>query len=123
MLDVIPKRDIYVYAPGDHPYQVIRLRLDEPDFLRPHELIYPPSETYHFEPLDETVPVYQQPFLLMQEVTVPMGREIAGLAAAPGAALTIEGALEYQACDHDVCYVPTEIPVSWEFAWRPLVRD
>ena len=54
---------------------------------------------------------------------MPMGREIAGLAAAPGATLTIEGALEYQACDHDVCYVPAEIPVSWEFAWRPLVRD
>ena len=58
VLDVIPKPDMYVCAPGDHPYQAIRLRLDEPYFLRPHELIYPPSETCHFEPLDETVPVY-----------------------------------------------------------------
>ena len=123
VLEVIPKPDMHVYAPGDHPYQVIRLRLDGPDFLRPHELTYPPAATYYFEPLDETVPVYQQPFRLTQEVTVPVSQEIEGMAAPPGATLTIEGALEYQACDHAVCYFPTEAPVSWELAWRPLVRD
>ena len=45
----------------------------------------PPSELYHYEPLDETVPVYQQPFRLVQEVTVPMNEETAALAAAPAA--------------------------------------
>ena len=100
---------------------MIRLRLDTPEFLRPHEPTYPPSETYYFEPLDETVPVYKQPFRLSQDVTVPMSRETAGLAATPDGMLTIEGALEYQACDDEVCYLPTEVPVRWTFAWQPLL--
>ena len=122
VVDVTPKTDMHVYAPGDHTYQVIRLRMDAPEFLRSHEVVYPPSQTYHFEPLDETVPVYAEPFRLIQDVTIPMSREIAALAAEPGATVTLEGTLEYQACDHEVCYVPAEVPLSWELTWRPLVR-
>ena len=123
VVDVAPKPEMHVYAPGDHDYQVIRLRVDAPEFLQSHEVSYPPSETYHFEPLDETVPVYQASFRLVQDVTIPMSQESADLAAEPGATLTLRGALEYQACDHEVCYVPAEIPLTWELDWRPLIRD
>ncbi len=122
VVDVTPKTDMHVYAPGDHTYQVIRLRVDAPEFLRSHEVVYPPSQTYHFEPLDETVPVYEEPFRLIQDVTIPMSREIAALAAELGGTVTLEGTLEYQACDHEVCYLPAEVPLSWELTWRPLVR-
>ena len=122
VVDVIPKDTMHVYAPGDHTYQIISLRLDTPDFIRVHDVTYPASQIYHFEPLDERVEVYEEPFSLVQEVTIPMNREIAGLAAQPDATLTIEGALEYQACDDAVCYTPVELPVSWTFDWRPLVR-
>ena len=30
----------------------------------------PPSEIYHFKPLDERVEVYQKPFRLVQDVTI-----------------------------------------------------
>ena len=123
VVDVTPKTDMHVYAPGDHTYRVIRLRIDAPDFIRSHEVSYPPPETYYFEPLDERVPVYLAPFRLTQEITIPMSREIGEVAAEPGATLTLEGALEYQACDHAVCYVPAEVPLSWQLAWRPLARD
>ena len=123
VVDVTPKPGMHVYAPGDHLYRVVRLRIDAPDFLRVHAPAYPPSEIYHYEPLDETVPVYQRPFRLVQDVTIPMTEATAALAAAPGAVLTVEGALEYQACDDEVCYVPAEVPFTWEFAWRPLVLD
>ena len=123
VVDVEPKPGMHVYAPGDHLYRVVRLRVDAPDFLRVHPLSYPPSEQYHYEPLDETVPVYQQPFRLVQEVTVPMSEETAALSAAPGGKLVIEGTLEYQACDDEVCYIPAEAPLRWELAWRPLVRE
>ena len=122
VVDVTPKDTMHVYAPGDHTYQVISLRIDTPDFIRAHDVTYPASQVYHFEPLDERVEVYAQPFSLVQEVTIPMSREIAGLAAQPDATLTIEGALEYQACDAAICYTPVELPVSWTFDWRPLVR-
>jgi len=123
VLDVTPKPGMHVYAPGDHSYQVIRFRVDAPDFLQLHESTYPASEMYHFEPLDETVPVYAAPFRFVQEVTIPRTQEIAALAAEPGARLTIEGTLEYQACDDAICYLPAEVPVRWELEWRGLVRD
>lgn len=122
VVDVTPKTDMHVYAPGDHTYQVIRLRMDAPEFLRSHEVVYPPSQTYYFEPLDETVPVYVEPFRLVQDITIPMNRETATLAAEAGATVTLEGTLEYQACDDEVCYLPAEVPLSWELTWRPLVR-
>jgi hypothetical protein len=123
VLDVTPKPDMHVYAPGDHSYSVINLRVNAPEFVQLHDIEYPPAGTYRFEPLDETVPVYEEPFRIVQEVTIPMSREIAALASEPGARLTIEGTLEYQACDHEICYVPAEVPVSWDFEWRALVRD
>ena len=122
VVDVTPKDGMHVYAPGDHTYQVISLRVDTPDFIRTHEVGYPEPQIYHFEPLDERVEVYEQPFTLVQEVTIPMSRAIGALAAEPNATLTIEGALEYQACDDAICYTPVELPVSWTFDWRPLVR-
>ena len=109
-----------MYAPGDHTYQVIRLRLSVPEFLQAHEIAYPPSELYHFGPLDETVPVYETPFRFVQEVTIPMSREIVARARA-GDTLAIEGTLEYQACDHEICCVPAEAPIRWEVDWRPLI--
>ena len=121
VVDVTPKPEMHVYAPGGHTYRVIRLRIDEPDFLRAHDVAYPESEIYHFVPLDERVEVYQSPFRLVQEVTIPMSRDIAGQAAAPDATVTIAGALEYQACDHEICYLPVEVPLTWTLAWRPLL--
>ncbi len=122
VVDVTPEPGMHVYAPGGHTYQVISLRIDAPEFVRSHEVSYPASEIYHFEPLDERVEVYERPFQLVQEVTIPMTREIGALAAEPGATLTIDGALEYQACDDAICYTPVELPVSWTLEWRALVR-
>ena len=122
VVDVTPKAGMHVYAPGDHDYQVISLRVHTPGYVRSHGVSYPDSEIYHFEPLDERVEVYQQPFQIAQEVTIPMSREIGGLAAAPDAMLTLEGVLAYQACDDAICYTPVELPVAWTLVWRPLVR-
>ena len=123
VVDVTPKAEMHVYALGDHTYQVIRVTLHAPEFLQSHDTNYPAAESYHFEPLDETVPVYSEPFRIVQEITIPMSREIAALASEPDARLKIEGTLQYQACDDEVCYLPVDVPVSWEFEWRPLVRD
>ena len=122
VVDVTLKPGMHVYAPGDHGYRVIRLRLTAPDFLRSHEVTYPPSEMYRFEPLDETVAVYKEPFRLVRDVTIPMRGDIGALALEPGATLRVEGALAYQACDHETCYLPAEAPLGWELSWRPLVR-
>ena len=50
---------MHLYAPGKHDYQVVQLTLDPQPWLRVHETRYPPSEIYHFKPLDERVEVYR----------------------------------------------------------------
>lgn len=122
VVDVAPKPGMHVYAPRDHAYQVIRLPTTSPDFLRSHEVSYPPPGMYHFGPLDDAVPVYENRFRLVQDVTIPTQRDVAELASERGAALRVEAVLEYQACDHRVCYVPQAVPLRWKLSWRPLIR-
>ena len=110
-LAITPKRDMHVYAPGKHDYQVIAVKIDPQPWLKAAPTTYPPSEIYHFKELDEKVETYSKPFTLVQDVTIlntPEAKK--ALAAAP---VTLTGRLEYQACDDKVCYAPTKVPVSF----------
>ena len=101
--DVTPARRMHVYAPGAE-YQVITVTMDALTGVKAQKLVYPPSEIYHFAPLNESVPVYSKPFALTQALTV----------SAPAVkgkdTLTLSGKLDYQACDDRVCFKPTSIP-------------
>ena len=123
-LDVTPKPGMHVYAPGadDLGYRVIGLHLDTPDFLRALPAEYPASEIYHFEPLDERVPVYQRPFRLVQELVVEGSPEAAAQLAELDA-LTLTGRLDYQACDDAVCFNPASVPLIWTLTVQPLDRQ
>jgi hypothetical protein len=104
--EITPGRRIHVYAPGAE-YQVVALKLDAQPGLKAKAVQYPPSQIYHFEPLDERVPVYSKPFALKQVVTVSApavkGKET----------LTLSGKLEYQACDDRVCFKPASVPFKF----------
>ncbi len=105
---VTPARRMHLYAPGAKEYQVIAVKLDAQAGVKPRPLVYPPSETYYFEPLDERVPVYSKPFTLTQVIAV-------SAAALKGKeALALSGRLEYQACDDRVCFKPGTIPFAFE---------
>lgn len=108
-LDITPRRRIHVYAPGRHDYQVIALTLDAQPWLQLEPTRYPPSGTYYFAPLKETVEVYSEPFRLTRVVRVretPAARRV----LASGTA-TVTGQLEYQACDDRVCFAPAKVAV------------
>jgi peroxiredoxin len=117
--DVTPKAGMHVYAPGRHSYRVIELRLDSQPFLLTRALQYPPSEIYHFVPLDERVEVYQKPFRLIQDLSLSAAAD-ARKALASVTDMTITGTLEYQACDASTCYLPTRVPLSHRVDVRPL---
>ncbi|MCY3591604.1 MAG: protein-disulfide reductase DsbD family protein [Acidobacteria bacterium] len=123
-LDVIPRPGMHVYAPGaDHGgYRVVGLTLDLPSFLRLLPAEYPESEIYTFEPLDERVPVYQEPFRLVQEIVVEGDRESSAQLAEIDA-LTLTGRLDYQACDDRICYDPASVPLTWTLTVSPLDRQ
>ena len=123
-LDITPKPNMHVYAPGAEElgYRVIGLELEVPSFLRVLPAEYPASEIYHFEPLDEHVPVYQRPFRLVQEIVVEGDPESAARLAEIDA-LTLTGRLDYQACDDAVCFNPASVPLTWTLTVSPLDRQ
>ena len=115
VVNVEPNTDMHVYAPGAETmgYRVIRLNLQASTSIRSGPVEYPASEMYHFKPLDEMVPVYQEPFTLLQEVVVVATNE-AQSALGKLDELTIAGSLDYQACDHEICYLPESVPLSFK---------
>ena len=113
-VDVEPGPDMHVYAPGAETlgYRVIGLNLTPSSHLRFEPVEFPESEIYHFEPLDEYVPVYLRPFTLLQEVVVE-----ASVAAASALedidTLTLTGSFDSQACDAEFCFNPVSVPLTF----------
>ena len=110
--DITPKRNMHVYAPGKHDYQVIAVKLDPQPWMKVAATTYPPSEIYYFKELDEKVETYGKPFTLVQDVAIldtPGAKK-----ALSGSPIKLSGRLEYQACDDKVCYAPTKIPISFD---------
>ena len=113
-VEIEPNPDIHVYAPGAEQmgYRVIGLTMAPVPHVRFEPVEFPASEIYHFEPLDERVPVYQQPFMLLQEVVVSGAAEVED-ALAELDALTLTGTLDYQACNDELCFDPVSVPLSF----------
>jgi thiol:disulfide interchange protein DsbD len=103
-VDVAPKTNIHIYAPGAEFYIPIAVKLNAPPEVKVGKLVYPKSETITL--LDEKVAVFQKPFRLTQDITLDKS-------AKPGSTVTIGGTVNYQACDDRVCYPPESAPVTW----------
>jgi len=121
VVDVEPKPTMHVYAPGaeKNGYRVTGLALDDHPLIRVEPLDYPPSEIYHFKPLDEYVPVYQEPFRLQQEIVV-LASDADQEALAAMDELTVTGTFRYQACDDEICYLPEAVPLTFTLE---IVKD
>jgi hypothetical protein len=120
-LQVTPLPGMHVYAPGRHTYQTVAFTVGGQTWITAQPLRYPPSEIYHFVPLDERVEVYQRAFTLVQDLTVLATPEVQKQLAGQKT-VTVAGRLEYQACDDKVCYAPTTVPLEFTLALTPLLR-
>ena len=123
-VEIEPNENIHLYAPGAEQmgYRVIGLTLAEVPHIRFEPIQYPDSEIYHFEPLDERVPVYQRPFTLVREAVVSGEPEVEE-ALAQLDALTLTGTFEYQACDDELCFDPVSVPLSFTLEVGTLDRQ
>jgi hypothetical protein len=121
VVNVTPRTNMHLYAPGKHDYQVVQLTIDPQPWLRTHDTTYPASEIYHFEPLDERVEVFTKPFRLSRDITLLATPEAQKLLGSLGS-VTITGALEYQACDDKVCFNPARVPVTFTVSLKGLDR-
>jgi hypothetical protein len=106
VLDLRPARGGHVYAPGVTGYKPIALSVEAQPGLVTRGAQYPPSEDYHFKPLNEHVQVYQRPFRIVDV-----------------SSLTIKGVLNYQACDDKLCFTPQSVPLTWTVTLRQLDRE
>jgi len=106
-VDVTPKPNIHVYAPGNEFYIPITVKLNPQGEVKAGKLAYPKSEMATIA--DEKVAVFQKPFRLTQEVTVDKS-------AKAGSNVIVAGTVSYQACDDKVCFPPESAPVSWTIA-------
>ena len=124
VVEIEPNPQIHVYAPGAEQlgYRVIGLTMAPVPYVRFEPVQFPASEIYHFEPLDERVPVYQRPFMLLQEAIVE-GTPEAAEALAKLDAMTLTGTLDYQACNDELCFDPVSVPLSFTLDLDSLDRQ
>jgi len=122
VLDVRPARGVHVYAPGVAGYKPIALSVQPQPGLLTRDAQYPPSEDYHFKPLNEHVQVYQRPFRIVQDVLIDASPQ-AQTSLKDMTSMTIKGALSYQACDDKVCFTPQTVPLTWTVSLRQLDRE
>jgi Thiol:disulfide interchange protein DsbD, N-terminal/AhpC/TSA family len=122
--NVVPHPGVHVYAPGadKQGYRPIAVRLDPSPLVQVLPPVYPPSEIYVFQPLNERVPVYQKPFTLLQDIVL-QGTQQAQQTLRGQTSITIKGSVDYQACDDKVCFNPESVPLSWTFTLRSIVFE
>jgi len=119
LLDFKMGEHMHAYAPGVKGYRPLKLTLAENPMVTPHEVIFPESRPYTFEPLNETVPVYEGAFRVTQDVTIkPLPKD-----AAPIDQIELTGTLDYQVCSNVLCYAPSSMPVRWTIKLIPLDRE
>jgi hypothetical protein len=119
VLDLAPAQRMHVYAPTVVDYKPIAFTIKPQPGLIVHNATYPPAEKYFYAPLKQTIDVYQKPFRITQELA--LDGSAAGRAALKGiSALTVQGALTYQACDDKICYPPRTVPLTWTVGIKEL---
>lgn len=121
-VQVQPQPGVHVYAPGASGYKVINLSIKPQPFVRVLPMAYPASEIYFFKPLNERVPVFQKPFTLVQELVLE-GTSAAQAAYRGKESVTLEGSLDYQACDDKLCFNPVSVPLTWTLSLKALVTE
>ena len=119
---ITPHNGVHVYAPGAGNYKVVELKVLPSKYIRTFKTAYPKSEVYFFKPLNERVPTYQKPFTISQDVVLD-GQASTRTALNGQTAMTIGGALTYQACDDRLCYDQVTLPLSWTVGLKPIVTQ
>jgi DsbC/DsbD-like thiol-disulfide interchange protein len=122
VVDIRPKKDVHVYAPGVTGYKPVALSIQPQRGLVLRAAQFPKPEDYFFKPLNEHVLVYQRPFKIVQDVMIDPSPEAAA-ALKDVANLDITGTLAFQACDDKICFTPQSVPLTWKIALKPLDRE
>ena len=117
-VEVTPKPNMHVYAPGQEGYIPISLKLQEDQRFTAAKAKYPVGEKVLMKALNETQIVYAKPFRITQELKLAASPELAK-GAGDGGSITVKGSVRYQACDDKICFLPATVPVEWSVKLSP----
>ena len=115
--------DVHVYAPGTQGYKPIHLAIDPVPGLQFAAPVYPRAEVLFMPAIDERVPVFEGTFRIHQDVKISSAAEFSNALGTDGKTLTIQGKLNYQACDSKVCFLPSSVALQWQLLVTPLDRQ
>jgi hypothetical protein len=117
-IEVTLPAGFHVYAPEVKNYQPIQLLIDSAD-VRLKTSQYPAAKIMELPAIKEKIPVYDNRFIISQDLLVMPNREFQQSLNALGEGrefslpITIKGRLKYQACDDKTCFKTVELPISW----------
>lgn len=120
VVEITPKPNMHVYAPGQKDFIPVSLTLAATDGVRAEAAQFPAAEKLDVKDLGETHLVYSRPFKIVQDVTIAKNRTLVDRTGARAASLTVKGTLKYQACDTTICYAPVSVPVTWTIALQDV---
>lgn len=115
VIDVELPEKMHIYAPGVEGYTPAVFSIDENSLVRPHGAEFPEAEILHLPAINERVPVYEHQVRIIQDVTVSP--------SARGPELIVSGSFAYQACDDQICYLPTTVPFDFEISVEQRDRE
>ena len=115
--------DVHVYAPGTQGYKSIALEMNPAPGIVLTPVNYPRAEILYLPAIKERVPVFEGKFRLTQDLKISSAAEFSNSLGTDGKTITINGKLDYQACDEKICYLPTSVPVHWQLQILPLDRQ
>jgi DsbC/DsbD-like thiol-disulfide interchange protein len=121
VVEITPKPNMHVYAPGQKDFIPVSLTLASTDAVKAETAQFPAAEKLVVKDLGEMHLVYSRPFRIVQDVTIATSRALINRSGTRGASLTVKGTLKYQACDNTICYAPVSVPVTWTLALQGTV--
>jgi AhpC/TSA family protein/cytochrome c biogenesis DsbD-like protein len=125
VLDFEVEPDHHLYAPGvAGGYRALSVQLEpHPRVLRIDAPQFPRPRPYLYQPLNETVPIFEGRFRVTVDVT--MNDTNVGWAQdrlddpARYEPVELRGTLGYQVCSHTRCYPPATLPLRFAVKLRP----
>jgi hypothetical protein len=124
-LDFDFKPGLHAYAPGPHSYRPLTIAFEPHDRVRlTPPAVFPKPTPYLFRPLNETVPVYQGAFRVLQDVVmndVPVGwsQDLLDASADRFEPVELTGTLAYQVCSDTTCFPPGKLSLRVPLKLRP----
>jgi hypothetical protein len=115
VVNVTPKADMHVYAPGQKDFIPVSLTLAANDAIKAEPAQFPVAEKLDVKDLGETHLVYTKAFRIVQDVTIAKS-VLVKRSGTRSSTITVRGTLKYQACDNTICYAPVSVPVTWTLA-------